>query len=145
MTSALISTSYASAPQYYQNLPFPEPAIDDCYRAVAVVAGDLQYNLKQTCLVLLDGEFGDATDVFALSDLMPAIALTEQICVRKRPAGQKNGGFAMVGSNKGFYIVVQYNPDFDDTSHFAKNSNLTASIGPQRQSNNVANSNIATV
>ena len=137
--------SNSSQPQCYDDIPYPEPVLADRIHVVSSVETDLQYNTVEvygragteatrkipidwpyrTCLVLLDAEFEDSTDKFALKSLMPDIIETERTCIEKRTEGQKNGGVIPVGNDKGFYILVQYNPDYSVNTLHLPNQNTS--------------------
>ncbi|KAL9130037.1 MAG: hypothetical protein Q9217_001682 [Psora testacea] len=50
----------------------------------------------------------DVKDLFALSDVYPAVKQIRRSCVRDKPDGERYGGFTQVGT-KGFVVVMQGN------------------------------------
>ena len=43
---------------------------------------------------------------------MPAFAAVEDKCIRTKKLGQGFGEFVLVGNGRGFFAIVQFDPDY---------------------------------
>ena len=110
---------------------FPAPNFSDCVHAMTVVRNSPFFSRPQTygafedpprnvpidwhyktCLITIGIEDGSKKDTFALSATMPAFAAVEDKCIRKKKLGQGFGGFVPVGNGRGFFAIVQFDPDY---------------------------------
>ena len=76
----------------------------------------------KTCLVTIDADDGSKKDTFALSATMPAFAAVEEKCIRRKALGQGFGGFVPVGNGRGFYAIVQFDPDYQYAARISRPS-----------------------
>lgn len=110
---------------------YPAPLFSDCVRAMTGIKTSPYFTRPQTygayenpprkvpldwhyksCIVSIDADDGSKIDNFALSAIMPAIAVVEVRCIKKKKVGQGFGGFIPIGHGKTFYAIVQYDPSY---------------------------------
>ena len=123
-------------PECYDNTgSFPEPSTEHCLSALrdfhrTPLFGNIEtfgtyppatrlVPLKWaygSCLVFLASKDASKTDSFALSSIVPVLAMVQRSCIDGKRPGQKYGGYAPVGNNQEFFAGFQYNPSYHSTS-----------------------------
>ena len=129
---SLTTASPAPTPTCYDDDgQYPAPLFSDCIRAMSGVKNSPYFTRPQTygayedpprnvpldwrhktCLVSIDADDGSKIDHFALSTIMPAIAVVGDRCIKRKIPGQGFGGFIAIGHGKSFYAIVQYDPGY---------------------------------